>query len=190
MTAAGNGGDDGEGDVVVTLPEDERAAFKQPLGPIETDADALLAAVDGPLIAVGDAVTYHLERAGRRPNVAVVDGRTERERVDSEVRDVVAVADAIEVTNPAATLTDDLLRELCTAIARGDTVTILVDGEEDLATLPAVLVAPDDASVVYGQPGEGMVHVRIDDEVRDRVRRLLSTMDGDHDRLWSLCERK
>ena len=187
MTAAGNDPDDG--DVVVTLPEDERAAFKEPLGPIETDAETLLAAVDGPLIAVGDAVTYHLERAGRRPDVAVVDGRTEREAVDSEVRDVVADDDAIEVTNPAATLTDALLRELCTAIARGETVTILVDGEEDLATLPAVLVAPDDASVVYGQPGEGMVHVRIDDGVRSRVRDLLSMMDGDHDRLWSRCER-
>lgn len=189
MTVTGNGGGDESVGVVLTLPADERAAFKEPLGPIETDADAVLAAVDGPLIAVGDAVTYHLERAGRRPDVAVIDGRTEREAVDSEVRDVVDDDDAIEVTNPAATLTDALLRELCAAIARGETATILVDGEEDLATLPAVLVAPDDASVVYGQPGEGMVHVRIDDGVRDRVRQLLSTMDGDHDRVWSLCER-
>jgi hypothetical protein len=97
--------------------------------------------------------------------------------------------DAIEVSNPPATLAEALLDELCTAIVRGETTTILVDGEEDLATLPAVLVAPDDASVVYGQPGEGMVHVRIDDAVRDRVRRLLSRMNGDHDRLWSLCDR-
>lgn len=190
MTATGNEtDDDGDDDVVVTLPEDERAAFKEPLGPIETDADDLLAAVDGPLIAVGDAVTYHLVRSGRRPDVAVVDGRTEREAVDAEVREAVADDGAVEVSNPPATLTAALLRELCRAIERGETATIYVDGEEDLATLPAVLVAPNDASVVYGQPGEGMVHVSIDDVVRERVRRLLSTMDGDHDRLWSLCDR-
>lgn len=188
MTPAGNGS--APGDVVLRLPEEERTAFKDPLGPIETDPEALLASVEGPLIAIGDAVTYHLERAGRRPDVAVVDGRTEREAVDEEVREVVADEDAVEVTNPPATLTTGLLRELCDTIRRGETKTILVAGEEDLATLPAVLVAPPTASVVYGQPGEGMVHVRIDEAVRQTGRDLLLAMDGDHDRLWSLCERK
>jgi hypothetical protein len=179
-----------DADVLLTLPERERDAFKEPLGPIESDPDALLSAVDGPLIAVGDAVTYHLVRAGRRPDVAVVDGRTERETVDAEVRDAVDVEDPIEVTNPPATLTETLLSELCGAIPNADTATILVDGEEDLATLPAILVAPTGASVVYGQPGEGMVHVQVDDEIRDRVRNLLSLLDGDHDRLWALCDRE
>ncbi|MFT4933012.1 MAG: hypothetical protein ACI91T_002917 [Natronomonas sp.] len=190
MTVAEGGTDAGRDDVVVTLPENERAAFKEPLGPIEPDPDVVLAAVDGPLIAVGDAVTYHLVRAGRRPDVAVVDGRTEREAVDAEVREAVAADAAVEVTNPPATLTDGLLRELCTAIGRGEPATIYVHGEEDLATLPAILVAPAGASVVYGQPGQGMVHVSVDDAVRERVRRLLSTMEGDHDRLWSLCDRE
>jgi hypothetical protein len=178
-----------DADVLLTLPERERGAFKEPLGPIESEPEALLATVDGPVIAVGDAVTYHLVRAGRRPDVAVVDGRTEREAVSAEVRDAVDVDDPIEVSNPAATLTETLLSELCGAIANGDTATILVDGEEDLATLPAILVAPTGASVVYGQPGEGMVHVLVDDAVRDRVRDLLSLLDGDHDRLWALCDR-
>jgi len=186
MTSAG----DGTGDVVLTLPEDERAAFKDPLGPIESDPDALLAAVDGFLIAVGDAVTYHLVQAGRRPDVAVVDGFTEREAVDDEVRNAVAAADPIDVRNPPATLADELLVALCTAIADERPTTILVDGEEDLAALPAIIAAPAGASVVYGQPGEGMVHVEVDESVRDRARDLLSTMDGDHDRLWSLCERE
>jgi len=41
---------------------------------------------------------------------------------------------------------------------------------------------------VYGQPGEGMVAVRVDPETRARVRDLLSRMDGDHDRLWALVD--
>ena len=64
-----------EDDILVRLPRDARAAFKRALGPIYTDPDDLLARVNGPLITVGDVVSYHVERAGRVPDVAVVDGR-------------------------------------------------------------------------------------------------------------------
>ena len=64
---------------------------------------------------------------------------------------------------------------------------LLVDGEEDLATLPAVLAAPDGASVVYGQPGEGMVLVTVTDAVRERFDALVDRLDGDPDRLRALC---
>ncbi|MEF8937495.1 MAG: DUF359 domain-containing protein [Halovenus sp.] len=48
------------------------------------------------------------------------------------------------------------------------------------------MVAPNDASVVYGQPGEGMVHATVDEKRQERVRDILSRMDGDTDRLWEL----
>jgi uncharacterized protein (UPF0218 family) len=176
-------------EVVLTLPESLRGAFKDPLGPIYTDAAALLSAVDGPLVAVGDVVTYHLLEAGHRPAVAVVDERTEREAVDDEIREAVVAADAVRVANPAGTLTADLLTALRAAVDAGDGRTVHVDGEEDLATLPAVALAPDGAAVVYGQPGEGMVAVAVDAETRAKVRDLLSRMDGDHDRLWALLDR-
>jgi len=175
-------------EVVLSLPESLRTAFKEPLGPVYTDAEALLAAVDGPLLAVGDVVTYHLLEAGHRPAVAVVDERTEREAVDEAVRETVVAADAVRVDNPAGTLTADLLEALRAAVAAGDGRTLHVDGEEDLATLPAVVLADDDATVVYGQPGEGMVAVTVDGETRAKVRDLLSRMDGDHGRLWELLD--
>jgi uncharacterized protein (UPF0218 family) len=62
-----------------------------------------------------------------------------------------------------------------------------VEGEEDLAAVPAVIVAPAGASVVYGQPGEGMVLVDAD-EVRDEARDLLRRMDGDPEQALSLLE--
>ncbi len=65
---------------------------------------------------------------------------------------------------------------------------MLVDGEEDLVVLPAIMIAPDGASVVYGQPDEGMVHVVVDDEVRREVRALLERFEGDQERFWSLLE--
>jgi uncharacterized protein (UPF0218 family) len=50
-------------------------------------------------------------------------------------------------------------------------------------------MATEGASVVYGQPGEGMVHVRVDSEVSERARGLLNRMDGDHERARELLER-
>ena len=184
-------------DTVLSLPDDLRGELKEPLGPIYTDADALLAAADvatgGPIVAVGDVVTYHLLEAGHAPDVALVDERTERTTVDETVASVIDAArtqtftHVVTVDNPAATLTEDLLRELAAAIERAPETTLLtVDGEEDLAALPAALALPDDGHVVYGQPGEGMVLVSLDDETRERTRSLLTAMDGDPERAVEL----
>jgi len=172
---------------VLELPDALRSELKEPLGPIETNAEALLSTVDGPLIAVGDVVTAHLERAGRSPDVALFDERTQRESITEDVASGLPEVDR-RVENPAATLTEALLSALRGAIESEGPTRILVDGEEDLATLPAIVAAPEGASVVYGQPGEGMVHVRVTAETRERARDLLSRMDGDPERAFGILE--
>jgi uncharacterized protein (UPF0218 family) len=167
-------------EVLLELPAEQRDAFREPMGPVLADADELLASAGEPILAVGDVVTYHLEEAGRQPDVAVVDERTEREAVDDDVAAALREPDVV-VENPPATLTRELLVALGDAVRAEEPTTVLVDGEEDLATVPAVLVAPDGASVVYGQPGEGMVHGRVDEETRERVRELFGLLDGDHE---------
>jgi len=183
-------------EVLLTLPEDLRAEFKEPFGPVFTDARELLEAVTGPIIAVGDVVTYHLVEAGTVPEIAVLDGYTERTPVDEAVRQGTGeYENRIAVTNPAATLTADLLDALATALAgieggdetgvkENETTVIDVDGEEDLTTLPAIVAVPSGTSVVYGQPGEGMVHVPVAAESRAQARELLRRMDGDHEQVW------
>jgi len=109
---------------MLTLPESLRDAFKEPLGPVTIDADELLAAAaetrgeraapDAPIIAVGDVVTYHLREAGRVPDVALIDGKTERETVDAEIGSALAAADdrRLSVENPAASLSQSYSRRL------------------------------------------------------------------------------
>jgi len=174
---------------MLSLPDSLRAAFKKSFGPVYTDTDALLAAVDETaatgdhtrVIAVGDMVTYHLLEAGRHPDVAVIDGKTERETVDEEIETALADHDGAtrRVASPPAELSEELLEALRKAIRGSEPVTIVVDGEEDLATLPALVAAPRGSSVIYGQPGEGMVHVAVTDEQADEARRLLQQFDGD-----------
>ena len=172
---------------MLELPDDLRGAFKDPLGPVFTDADALLAADDAgtPLVAVGDVVTAHLRDAGHPPDVAVIDGKTERHAVDESISRSLPDPD-VEVSNPAATISRALLDALVTALDRDDSTTIGVDGEEDLAALPAILATPLGGCVVYGQPGEGMVLVPVTDESRALARDLLSRMTGDTDAAFAL----
>jgi len=183
---------------MLTLPDSLRDAFKEPLGPVTTDAEALLAAAaetradriarDAPIVAVGDVVTYHLRQAGRVPDVAIVDGKTERETVRSEVASAMAEADVrrIEVENAPASLSAALLSALADALSAGEPVMIEVTGEEDLAALPAIVAAPDGASVVYGQPGEGMVRVPVTPDSRAEARELFEALDGDIEAAYDL----
>jgi len=171
------------------LPESLRRELKEPAGPVYTDATALLADAGRPVVAVGDVVTAHLLSAvdggaARPPSVALVDGRTkrrvlpDRKRVDPDRFDR-----TVRVENSPGALSEALLSALLGALERarnaGATTLIVVDGEEDLAAVPAVAVTPDGGAVVYGQPDEGMVLVGVDGERRARMVDLLARMDGD-----------
>ncbi|MFB6100975.1 MAG: GTP-dependent dephospho-CoA kinase family protein [Haloplanus sp.] len=172
---------------MLELPADLRGAFKEPLGRVFTDPEALLAADEAgdPLVAVGDVVTYHLLDAGHHPDVAVIDGKTERHAVDDAIGRALPDPD-IEVRNPPATLSRELLNALATALDRSESTVVGVDGEEDLAALPALIATPRGGAVVYGQPGEGMVLVPVTDDTRAQARALLTRMRGDTDAALSL----
>ncbi len=167
---------------VARLPEGLRDDLKPPLGPVFVDAEPLLAAAGEPMVAVGDVVTAHLVEAGRPPDLAVVDERTEREPVDDAVAASVPEPDA-SVENPAAAVTSELVAAMREGLAAERPYTLLVDGEEDLAALPAILLVPVGGSVVYGQPGEGMVLVDVDAEAKAGVRGLLERFEGDAEAL-------
>ena len=53
---------------------------------------------------------------------------------------------------------------------------IIVDGEEDLATLPAILYAPLGSAVVYGQPNEGSVLVDVTPEKKLHIEEFMKKM--------------
>ncbi len=173
--------------ILAKLPAGMRKELKEPLGEVYTDADALLADAGEPIVAVGDIVTYHLLEADRRPAVAIVDGKTKRERVEREVLNAPERFDErIDVANPQSTITDDLLEALVSALDSPGSTVIVVDGEEDLASIPAVLATAEGGSVVYGQPDEGMVLVPVTEGTRTRCRELLEAMKSDYDRIAAI----
>ena len=165
-------------EVVVRLPESLRSAFKAPLGSLHTDAETVIAEAGRPVIAVGDVVTAHLLEADHQPALSVVDGQTKREQIDEWVATALP-SERVAVENPPGTLTAGMLSALATGIEAADGRTLGVDGEEDLVALPAIVAAPEGASVVYGQPDEGMVLVSVTPDATREARQLLERMDGD-----------
>lgn len=172
--------------IVLSLPDALRSELKEPTGPIYTDPQRMLEAAGTPIIAVGDVVTDHLLSV-TVPHVACVDGLTKRTALDESV-DLSPFDRRIDVENPAATLSEELLKALPAALDTDDTTVIVVDGEEDLAAVPAIVTAPLGASVVYGQPDEGMVLAAVDKELTAEMRDLLSRMDGDHETALAILD--
>lgn len=177
-------------DILVELPEANRAAFKDPLGPVFTDERVVIERAGEPLLAIGDIVTASLIEAGRHPDVAVVDGLTKRRRIDDDIASTLAGIDrTIDARNPAGTITRSMVEAILEALGADDPTKIQVDGEEDLAVLPAVLAAPSGASVVYGQPDAGMVLVDVDADRKAGVVALLDHLEGDRGALRALADR-
>jgi hypothetical protein len=50
---------------------------------------------------------------------------------------------------------------------------IKVIGEEDLIALPLIAYAPIDSVILYGQPSEGIVVVRVMNRIQTRAKHLM-----------------
>jgi len=54
---------------------------------------------------------------------------------------------------------------------------LMINGEEDLLVIPACIFAPENSIVLYGQPNQGLVIVKITPEIRNKTQRLLDSMN-------------
>jgi GTP-dependent dephospho-CoA kinase len=53
---------------------------------------------------------------------------------------------------------------------------ILVNGEEDLMTIPAILISPLDSLVLYGHPEKGIVIVKVTESKKKEVLSIFNKM--------------
>lgn len=161
------------------LPDKLRATLAEPFGPIHDSGEAVRKVKGRLLIAVGDVVTQTFLDAGVVPKLMVIDGVTQRGAV---VENALAGLPArgvnrVTVTNPAAAISPTLIAAMDRGIKGKGSTVITVKGEEDLAALPAMIMAPDGAAVCYGQPGRGVVVLIITPLVRERAKDILSQME-------------
>jgi len=174
------------------LSEKLRKEFKQPFGELIKNPDKstieTVVRKRNPVVCVGDRVTYTLLSFNLHIDVAIVDYRSLRKpffEADS-IKDM--AAQRMKFRNPAGTISTTSERKIKKAMKRrfplNTPILMEVDGEEDLLLLPAVIHAPQNAVIFYGQPGEGMVAVFPNDELRKKMSSYLAQMEesnGDRD---------
>jgi uncharacterized protein (UPF0218 family) len=170
---------------LLVLPEELRSELKSPLGMLcqgrgvecINGMDSELKAAKK-IAAVGDMTAFYLLEASIVPDLAIVDNKTKRMPAPDHVKRSLERNSfkTIEVKNPPATLNQELIDHIKASLAGNERVKIIVDGEEDLATLPAILYAPLGSVVVYGQPNEGSVLVKVTPEKKKHITDLMTRM--------------
>jgi uncharacterized protein (UPF0218 family) len=125
------------------------------------------------VVSVGDMVSRNLHAAGLSPRLSITDCKSMRKSIKPSTFEA---KKTVCVENPQGTITEEAVAAVRKALESAEEVHVVVDGEEDLLTLVAVLYAPVGAFVVYGQPREGVVIVRVTLEKKAEAAGFLGAM--------------
>jgi uncharacterized protein (UPF0218 family) len=129
------------------------------------------------VIAIGDVVTSNIMKSGIKVDFIVIDFKSKRQPVDPICLDN---CDVTKIKNPAGVITPtayEAVKDVCTKLEGGSHLkAIVVDGEEDLLTLPIVKLAPIGTLVVYGQPYAGIVLVKITRAIKHEAELIMEKM--------------
>ena len=122
---------------------------------------------------MGDYITEYLFNHNIKPDLFIIDDRIMRKQIPPIKADADIV---VKVKNPPGTITDQAWSAIEKASNSRRRTKIQVDGEEDLLALVAILTVPLNSIVLYGQPLQGVVVVRVTAEIRERVERIVEAM--------------
>ncbi len=126
------------------------------------------------LISVGDVVSLNLHKHNIHPQLTIIDNKSLR---DQTMPETARVERTVCVNNPQGTITMEASAAVKEAISKNEHTHIVVEGEEDLLTLTAVLYAPQNSLVVYGQPHTGIVVVKVTAQKKAEVKKILKAME-------------
>ena len=156
------------------LREEQREELRKPLGKVVKELKG--EDVKGTIVSVGDAVTLWLKNHGIQPKISIIDYKIERKKHDMNMGKEEKV---VKVKNPAGKITKQLWEAIKNAYESKEKIRIEVDGEEDLAALPAILMAPAGVKVIYGLPSHGMVVVKVGEKEKEVVKKFIENMKRD-----------
>ncbi|MEM3382761.1 MAG: DUF359 domain-containing protein [Nitrososphaerales archaeon] len=146
------------------LTDELRELLKKPIGFLISNENLTYNEIKshigkkGMIITVGDATTERLIQLGIIPSIQIVDGKEMRA---SRPLPSVKIDNEIKAPNPAGRISKEALMALSSALRANKPVRIVIDGEEDLLALPCIALSPCGSSVLYGQPKEGVVIIKV-----------------------------
>ena len=155
-----------------------RSHLREPLGKIVTGAD-LENELDKSVkcIVVGDESAITLNKYNYDIKLAIVDFQTQRRKDEELKTEVKKIGNKVlKVNNPPATITDELWAAIEQGLTDPGSVRIEVTGEEDLAFIPCMILAPEDAVVIYGYPNKGLVLAWVNSKNKKLAQEALESM--------------
>ncbi len=148
--------------LVITKNEVESGKLEEALRNMEAKA----------IVTVGDVTTHTFLERGLVPKLAIVDMKTLRGTYHVDLRGRIRVVR--EVVNPPGHIVSTMVEEIGKAFEEGGLV--VVKGEEDLLVIPSILALPEGTVVAYGQPGVGVVLIKVDRDKKEKAGELLTYM--------------
>ncbi len=158
------------------LPQVLRDELRKPFGEVKnTTAEAVDFLRDQKptiVITVGDIVARELEKSDTSIDLKVVDYKTQRhllrDSVPNNEKQIINKAGTIEPV--AAKIIHEQISSFFTQRMSSQ---ITIDGEEDLLVIPAVLFAPLNSVVLYGQQNVGVVVIHVTEEKKKEIRNIV-----------------
>ncbi|MBS1267456.1 MAG: hypothetical protein MAG458_00156 [Nitrosopumilus sp.] len=161
------------------LPDSLRNQLKIPLGVLLPESQVNKENIQNHLsensyvITVGDRTTEKMIHFGLIPSLQIIDGLEKRQQREPPKLEGTT---ELNVDNPAAQITAQSIEIIKQSFTLKSPVRLLVNGEEDLLVIPVCIFAPEHSVVLYGQPNQGLVIVKITPEIRNKTQRLLESM--------------
>ena len=163
------------------LPDNLRDQLKIPLGLLILENEVSKNNIqkhiseNSYIITVGDRTTEKMLDFGLIPSLQIIDGQ--EKRIKRDIPKNIKVSTDLTCENPAAEITAQSIQTIKQAFLSKTPIRITVDGEEDLLVIPVCIYAPENSVVMYGQPNEGLVIVKITPEIRNKTQTLLESME-------------
>jgi uncharacterized protein (UPF0218 family) len=170
------------GNIKYILPDFLRSKLKEPLDLLVDEKELLkILKSEKYIVSVGDQVTYTLIKNHIKPLLCIVDFKIKRNNCCNEIKNLIQSfgKKTVIIENPPKCISNDLWNEISNAyknIEKKDTLRIEIEGEEDLAALPAILLAPRDVTIIYGLPNKGVVVVKANEKNKKKVKEILDKM--------------
>lgn len=163
------------------LPQSQRIHLQKPFGNVIRLEDMPFTTIEGEkTITVGDVVTKQFNERHVGQRISVVDFIVQRKPTYNSVQELGFSGEELILSakNPAGYVTVSLWDTLEQAFSiTQKRIIVRIYGEEDLAVLPLVLLAPLGTSIFYGQPHQGVVQVIVSKKTKENAYDIISKFE-------------
>lgn len=173
--------------VPLSIPSKLRQEFRKPFGKIfKADTLNIFPAMRQvkmfiqkkglkPVICVGDVVTHSFLKVGGTPKIKIIDFMVQRKKRYSTIEELGPIGhlEKFSVSNQPGSITKKLVELINASLNKKSPTVIQVKGEEDLAVLPSVLLAPLGTVVLYGHFQHGIISVEVTESKKEAALQLL-----------------